>query len=265
MSLSSFAQAALAIVQESGSLVRAGIAQPHQIRRKGPIDLVTETDLAVESFLKERLADLKPEGCAGAPAFLAEESAEGFIPPDCCWIIDPVDGTTNYAHGFPVVGTSVAWYADGAVQLGIVNAPLLNECYVAETGRGAWCNGQRLQVSGVQQCAEALVATGFPYTIQTEIDRILDWLRPVLLACQGVRRCGAAALDLAWVAAGRLDAYYEINLKPWDVAAGWLLVNEARGRVTTMSGAPYAFGEPVLASNGLVHEAMLTLLSGTGR
>ena len=261
MSLSSFAQKALSIVQESGALIRAGFEQPHAVRYKGPIDLVTETDLAVENFLKSRLADLAPDTHRGAPAFLAEESAEDLTPPDGCWIIDPVDGTSNYAHGLPIVATSVAWYANGAVQLGIVNVPLLNECYVAEVGGGCWRNGQRLQVSQTQTCQGAVVATGFPYTIRHDVDQVLDWLRPILVNCQGVRRCGAAAVDLAWVAAGRLDAYYEMNLKPWDVAAGWLLVNEAGGCVTRIDGQPFTFGVPVLASNGPLHDPLLALLN----
>lgn len=257
---SPFARAALAVVRESGALFRFGPARSHTIRHKGRIDLVTETDLAVEAFLKERLAGLAP----GA-SFLAEESATGLTslsPQGPCWIIDPVDGTTNYAHGIPLCATSVAYYADGAVQLGIVNVPFLNECFVAERGRGAWLGEERLRVSEAVHCDEAVVATGFPYTIADEVDAILTRMRPVLANCQGVRRCGAAAMDLAWVAAGRFDAYYEADLKPWDAAAGWLLVTEAGGRVTAMDGTPFRLGGPLLSSNGVLHGTMLKLLQG---
>lgn len=253
--LSPFAAAALAIVEEGGAIMKANHEQPHTIRRKGRIDLVTETDFAIEAFLKERLAALTPEA-----AFLAEESAESLDLPATCWIIDPVDGTTNFAHGLPLTVVSAAYRKDGELTLGIVNAPLLGECYVAEKGRGAWRNGERIRVSTVASCESALVATGFPYDIASRADEILNRLRPVLAACQGVRRCGAAALDLAWTACGRFDAYYEDGLKPWDMAAGALLVREAGGRVTRMDGSPLDFGGAVLASNGLLHEAMATLI-----
>lgn len=254
--ISPFAAAALAIVEEGGAIMRANHARPHTVRHKGRIDLVTETDFAIEAFLKERLAPLTPEA-----AFLAEESAESLDLPDTCWIIDPVDGTTNFAHGLPLTVISVAYRREGELVLGIVNAPLLGECYVAEKGKGAWRNGEHIAVSAVESCENALVATGFPYDIASRTDEILDRLRPVLAACQGVRRCGAAALDLAWTACGRFDAYYEDGLKPWDMAAGALLVREAGGRVTGMDGSPLVIGTHVLASNGLLHEAMKELLS----
>ena len=158
--LSSLALQALAIVEESGAIISANHAHPHTIRHKGRIDLVTETDIAVEAFLKERLAALTP----GA-GFLAEESAEDLRLPDTCWIIDPVDGTTNFAHGLPLTVTSVAYRLNGETVLGIINAPLLRECYIAEKGKGAWRNGERISVSSVAACENALVATGFPYEI----------------------------------------------------------------------------------------------------
>lgn len=252
---SSFALAALDIVRASGALISATHEQPHTVRHKGPIDLVTETDLAVENFLKDRLAALTP----GVP-FLAEESCVDQTPPETCWIIDPVDGTTNFAHGMPLVATSVAFRQHGEVVFGVVNVPLINECYVAEQGKGAWRNEVPVHVSSIATCREALVATGFPYTIRHCVDAIVNRLRPVLANCQGVRRCGAAALDLAWVAAGRMDAYYEAELNPWDVAAGWLLVTEAGGRLTDMDGKTFTLQSTLLASNGHLHESMLDLL-----
>lgn len=148
--LSPLALQALAIVEESGAIISANHAHPHTIRHKGRIDLVTETDIAVEAFLKERLATLTPEA-----GFLAEESAEDLSLPDTCWIIDPVDGTTNFAHGLPLTVTSVAYRLNGEIVLGIVNAPLLRECFIAEKGKGAWRNGERISVSsvaGLREC-----------------------------------------------------------------------------------------------------------------
>lgn len=252
---SDFAHRALAIVRESGGIISTNHNLPHTIRHKGRIDLVTETDPAVESFLKERLSLLTP----GA-AFLAEESAESLEIPDTCWIIDPVDGTTNFAHGVPLTVTSVAYRLRGELVLGIINAPLLQEWYVAEKGRGAWRNGERIHVSDVEKCEDALVGTGFPYAISRRVDEILARLRPVLAACQGIRRCGAAALDLAWTACGRFDAFFEDDLKPWDMAAGALLVTEAGGRVTNLDASPFDLRASVLASNGALHEALGRLL-----
>ncbi len=253
--LSSLARQALAIVRESGAIISANHTRPHTIRRKGRIDLVTETDLAVENFLKEHLSALTPD-----TAFLAEESSENLSIPSTCWIIDPVDGTTNFAHGLPLTVTSVAYRRNGELEIGIVNAPLLGECYIAEKGKGAWRNGERISVSSVAFCEEAVVATGFPYEIARRVDEILDRLRPVLAACQGVRRCGAAALDLAWTACGRFDAFYEDELKPWDMAAGALLVTEAGGRITSLDGSPFDLRWSVLASNGKLHGVIEKML-----
>lgn len=247
----------LEIIRESGALVMEHWRKPRNIRLKGRIDLLTETDLAVEAFLKERLKDVAP----GA-AFMAEESATSREPRGTCWIIDPIDGTTNFAHSLPFVATSVGLWHEGRVELGIVNAPVLGECFWAVRGGGAFCNGDPLSVSDRAPLEQAVVATGFPYTIQEDVDTVLARLRKALVTTRGVRRCGAAAIDLAFVASGRFDAFYEADLKPWDTAAGWLLVEEAGGRVTGFDGAPYDFtNEGILASNGLVHEAMREVLA----
>ena len=224
---------------------------------KGRIDLVTETDVAVENYLKENLKDLVP-----GVQFLAEESADGQTRPhDDCWIIDPVDGTTNFVHGIPLVGTSVGLWRDGRMELGVVNMPIMQECFYAQRGAGAWsATGQRLSVSPVHTLHEAVVATGFPYDIPCWQGRILEWLGAVLPSAQGVRRMGAASVDLAYVAAGRFEAFYEADLKPWDVAAGWLLVEEAGGLVSGVDGVPYQWGEVIVASNGHVHQALRELL-----
>ena len=165
-----------------------------------------------------------------------------------------MDGTTNFAHGLPLTVTSVAYRLNGEIVLGIVNAPLLRECFIAEKGKGAWRNGERISVSSVADCENALVSTGFPYEIARRVDEILERMRPVLSSCQGVRRCGAAALDLAWTACGRFDAFYEDELKPWDMAAGALLVTEAGGTVSNLDGSPFDLRWSILAGNKAMHE-----------
>lgn len=260
----------LQIVNEAGDIVRQHWDKPRHVNHKGRIDLVTETDVAVEKFLKERLKDVAP----GA-VFLAEESATAAPPPYFeadCWIIDPVDGTTNFVHGIPAVGISVAlWRAPrngakaGSVELGVVNMPLLHECFHAVCGQGAWSGERRLRVSTTTAMQEAVVGTGFPYDIRERLPQILAWLAAVLPAAQGVRRMGAAAVDLAFVAAGRLDAFYEATLQPWDVAAGWLLVEEAGGCVSNISGEAYSFGDVVAASNGPLHQELCKLLHSASK
>ena len=246
-------------VMAAGERIRADFGAPQGVRRKGRIDLVTATDLAVEALLKERLAAVLPEA-----AFLAEETAAGTGLSGLTWIIDPLDGTTNFAHGFPFVCTSVALYDGREPLLGIVNAPLLDQCFWAARGQGAFCNGEPLRVSATDEPEAALVATGFPYAIRENLDEILADMRVVLAETQGIRRPGSAALDLAYVAAGRFDAFYEVGLNPWDVAAGVLLVTEAGGTVSGYRpAAPYRLGDfRILASNGRLHGALRDLLGG---
>jgi myo-inositol-1(or 4)-monophosphatase len=248
-------------VREAGGVLMEYWHAPREIRRKGRIDLVTSADLAVEKILKQRLADILP-----AASFMAEESvsAEDVARPlkSPTWIIDPLDGTTNFAHGFPFVAISVALWDQGQTQLGIVHLPVMNELFQAVLGCGTQLNDAPISVSRTTDLENALVATGFPYTVRDHLSPILAWLGAVLAQTQGVRRAGSAAVDLAYTAAGRLDAFYEIQLKPWDTAAGWLLVSEAGGRVTRMDNGPFDPQAPsILASNGLIHADMVTLLA----
>lgn len=253
---SSLLDSCLHAVRQSGEIIRENWTRPHQVRHKGSIDLVTETDLAVEDFLKDRLAGILPEA-----GFMAEESAvPDKAPGRLCWIIDPVDGTTNFVHRIPQVGTSVALWHEGQVVLGIVNIPMLEECHWAVRGGGAFCNGETVRVSEVGTLDSTLLATGFPYEAPRHLTTIMRRLEAALPVTQGLRRMGAASVDLAYVACGRLDAFYEDWLKPWDLAAGWLLVEEAGGRVSNFRGERLGFYEPLLASNGAVHDALLELL-----
>lgn len=240
-----------------GNIVRDAWTKPTHVRHKGAIDLVTETDLAVEARLKEILPPLMPKA-----GFMAEESTANIREPESdCWIIDPVDGTTNFVHRIPQVATSVALWSNGRAEMGVVNLPMLGECFAARRGHGAFLNGKPIHVSQVDSMTDALLATGFPYDISENLEQILKWLSSVLPASQGLRRIGAASVDLAYVACGRFEAFYEMNLKPWDYAAGMLIVEEAGGKVTDVAGQELHFGRPLLASNGKLHKEMLQLLT----
>lgn len=246
-----------ATVGKAGEIVRDGASRTRKVMHKGRIDLVTETDLAVEGMLKEELAVLLP----GAD-FLAEETAKETEPGELTWIIDPLDGTTNFAHGLPFVANSIAlWHRDRVV-LGVVNLPLMGELFSAVEGLGAFLNGVPISVSGEAVLERCLLATGFPYDIERYLDSILVHLKRLLPLAQGVRRPGSAALDLAYVACGRYEGFYENALNPWDTAAGLLLVKEAGGRVSEFdAGTPYAFGaDSILATNGHIHEELSGLL-----
>ena len=259
MELSERANRLLSVLDESDALFMKNWDRPRCIRHKGQRDLVTNTDVAIEAFLKEHLRDIVP----GA-SFMAEESATSLCPENTCWIIDPVDGTTNFAHHFGDTATSVALWENGRVEIGVVSAPVRGERYVAERGKGAWLNGKRLHVSDISSCEDALVATGFPYSVHEDMEEVLRDMRVLLDTTVGVRRCGAASLDMCFVASGSFDAYFEGWIKPWDIAAGWLLVEEAGGRVSGRDGSSYRFNTPILASNGLVHAEMLRNLSQNG-
>ncbi len=244
-------------VREAGAIIIANLGRPGEVRHKGRIDLVTSTDLAVEALLKERLAAILP-----GSDFLAEESSSMARLGDLTWIIDPLDGTTNFAHGLPFVATSVALWRGDHLALGLINLPVLGELFTTAKSLGAWRNGERIHVSGVGRLEDSLVATGFPYDNARYLDAITLHLRRMLTRTQGVRRPGAAALDLAYVACGRYDGFYESALNAWDTAAGVLLVEEAGGRVSGYdASAPYRLGgENILASNGLLHEELSRLL-----
>ena len=241
---------------QAGEIMFEDKKRPARVMFKGRIDLVTETDLAVEKFLKDELGRLLPEA-----TFLAEESSGSETLSDLTWVIDPLDGTTNFAHGLPFVATSIGLWQKDRIALAVINCPFLGECFSARLGGGAFCNGAAIQVSGADSLERSLVATGFPYIFENRHELLMARLDRVLPRAQGVRRCGAAAIDLAFVAAGRFDAYYEGWLAPWDSAAGWLLVEEAGGKVSDLSGGAYHLrSQHILATNGLVHKTFTDLL-----
>lgn len=230
-----------------------------RISTKGDIDLVTEADLAAEKLIIERIKSHYPRH-----AILAEESGASVEldagKSDWKWIIDPLDGTTNYAHGYPCFCVSIAVERAGQIELGVVYDPTRDELFAAERGQGATLNERPIRVSTIADLNSAMLCTGFPYNVRERPDFAREFINFTMTA-QAVRRDGSAALDLAYLACGRFDGFWEDGLNAWDIAAGLLLIEEAGGRVTDFRGAPLSIYTPkVLATNGLVHEAMMGVL-----
>ncbi len=224
---------------------------------KGPIDLVTEVDRAAEDAVVEQLRKFFPE----VPILAEERGLLGGSRTDCRFLVDPLDGTTNFAHGFPVFAVSVAYEEEGEVIAGAVLDPVRNELFAAERGEGAMLDGAPIRVSPTADFQSALLATGFPYSREA-MDRALALFCRIMRNARSVRRAGSAALDLCAVAAGRLDGFWEETLRAWDTAAGELIVREAGGRVTDFVGDPFVNGGPNIAvSNGRLHSALLDMLS----
>jgi myo-inositol-1(or 4)-monophosphatase len=228
------------------------------IQKKGRIDLVTAADLEVERMFRALIADRFP-----THTVLGEEATSPAGPSrEFRWIIDPVDGTTNFAHGLAFFCVSIALEVRGTVELGIIYDPIAEELFTAERGGGARLNGVPLRVSSNTSLVDALVVTGFPYSVREEPGSQVAVFAAFLREAQAVRRLGSAALDLCYVAAGRFEGYWESKIHPWDIAAGALLVLEAGGTVTGADGSPFdVFGGHVLASNGHVHQAMLDVIA----
>ena len=246
------------LARKAGEILRQGQEQGFQISFKGEIDLVTEVDHRSEAFLLGEITRQFP-----AHHIISEEAGEVQGDSECLWYVDPIDGTVNYAHGVPFFGVSIAYQKNGQVHLGVVYDPMRDECYSAERGRGARLNGRRLQASTQSSLDQSLLVTGFPYDIRTNPDNNLDNYVRLSLRAQAVRRLGSAALDLCYVAAGRVDGFWEIRLKPYDIAAGGLIAEEAGARVTNMQGSADYLSAPVsiLAAPQAVHSELLALLS----
>jgi myo-inositol-1(or 4)-monophosphatase len=256
-SLSAERELAIEVARAAGDLLRSELLGPRRIAFKGsPTNLVTEMDARAEALIVDRLLGTFPDD-----AILAEERGAAAGRSGRRWIIDPLDGTTNYAHGLPIFGVSIALEVGGRVQLGVVYDPSQRELFVAERGAGAFCNDARLTVSTATTLDASLLATGFPYDIRVKDDNNLREYAAFAVRTRGVRRLGSAVLYLAWLAAGRFDGYWELRLGPWDVAAGGLMVEEAGGRLTAITGGPLDLEAPtVIASNGQIHDAILAVL-----
>lgn len=256
-----FSSVAEAAVREAGRYLRENFGRRAETSYKGAVDLVTPFDLGAQEILVGRLAAAFP-----SHGFLAEEGLARRGGSDCRWIIDPLDGTTNYAHAFPVFSVSVALECAGRLVLGWVYDPTREEMFRAEAGRGSTRDGAAIRVSETAELGKGLLATGFPYDVRTSRANNLCHWESFVVRAQAIRRCGSAALDLAYVACGRFDGFWELKLKPWDMAAGALLVIEAGGRVTDLGGAAFAPEAPgIVASNGLLHDGMLEVLAAEGR
>jgi myo-inositol-1(or 4)-monophosphatase len=246
----------LEALARAGRIIRSNFGKKQKITKKGKFNLVTEIDKASEKAVVGLILKCFPDH-----SILAEESA-AVAGSGCRWIIDPIDGTTNFAHGFPIVSVSIGFERDGRLEMGGVFDPFRKELFFAERGKGATLNGKRIHVSKVKTLEDSLLATGFPYDRKNNPDAYLEMLRAFLSRIQGIRRGGSAAIDLCYVACGRFDGYYEMKLSPWDKAAGMMIVEEAGGALTDFAGTPLTLsGLQNLATNGLIHEEMLKSLA----
>ena len=247
-----FVPAMSEIAREAGALLMGYFARRVKVEYKGEVDLVTEADRASEKLIIERLRARWP-----GHNLLAEEGGSSESGSDYRWYVDPLDGTTNFAHGFPVFCVSMALEHKGERVAGVVFDPTRDELFSAEKGSGAFLNGNAIHVSKTEKLAESLVATGFPSHKRHKNPNIHVY-HQITLRMHGVRRAGSAALDLCYVACGRFDAFWEFNLNPWDTAAGVLIVEEAGGKVSDFRGGPFHISSrEVCASNGLLHSALL--------
>ena len=253
---------AIQTARDAGRLVAERLGRISKIHNKGEIELLTESDLASEKLIIDRIRTFHPRH-----AILAEESGEtksgdsAIRKSEWKWIIDPLDGTTNYAHGYPCFCVSMALEHNGALELGVIYDPMRDEMFTAERGQGAALNGKQIRVSQIDNLNRSLLCTGFPYDVRERTEFARHFANFIMNA-QAVRRDGAAALDLAYVACGRFDGFWEEGLKAWDVAAGVLMIEEAGGRVSNYDGTPFSiYQPPILASNRLVHEQMMRVLA----
>ena len=254
---------AAAIAREGGARLREFLAQGVETEYKGDVDLVTIADRTVERLIRTRLGEAFPDH-----GIYGEEGTRDRMEGEFRWYVDPLDGTTNFAHGFPHFCVSMGLEQrpaglkpeeDGTLVAGVIYDPMRDELFTAERGKGAWLNGKRLHVSRIAELAESLLSTGFP-SRKRHASPNVHFYQEFTLRSHGVRRAGSAALDLAYVAAGRLETFWEFNLNPWDTAAGILLVKEAGGSVTDFSGNPVRLdSREVLASNGLIHAELVRL------
>lgn len=249
---------AIETAREAGQLLLEKFGRKLNVSKKGDINLVTEADIASEKLIIERIRSYYPKH-----SILAEESGAAVLDgaSEWKWIIDPLDGTTNFAHGYPCWCVTLALEHNGEIVLGVTFDPTRNELFAAERGHGATLNNKPILVSNTESIADALIVTGFPYDFKQK-ENFARHLTQFLLSSRGVRRDGSAAIDMAYIACGRFDGFWEEGLNPWDVAAGMLLIEEAGGNVTYYDGSKFSiYTPPICASNGLIHGEMLKILT----
>ncbi len=249
------------VARGAGEILRRNHGSRQSIRYKGEINLVTAVDTESEKYIMDRIRSAFPDH-----GILSEESSELRSPSAFRWIVDPLDGTTNYAHNYPFFCVSIGLEMEGRVIAGAVFDPMRGESFTGAAGSGAWLNGNPIAVSDVGDLRRSLLATGFAYDVKTSSDNNLDHFREFVFTGQAIRRDGAAALDLCYLAAGRFDGFWELSLRPWDTAAGVLILLEAGGVVTRLDGSPWRIHEPdILASNGRIHDRMVEVIRRAGK
>ncbi|OJX39926.1 MAG: hypothetical protein BGO78_14155 [Chloroflexi bacterium 44-23] len=245
------------LAKQAGKILKTGFGQVHQVTHKGSIDLVTEIDRQSEEYLVSQIHQQFP----GQTIIGEEGGTYTGAQSDLVWYLDPLDGTSNFVHGIPIFSVSIAFSVNHAIKLAVVYDPLADECFSAEAGRGARLNGSPIQTAQATQLVDALVATGFPYHVH-ETGANLDNFANFARSAQGVRRLGSAALDMCFVACGRLDGFWELGLQAWDLAAGVLIAREAGAVVTAPDGSPFILTSPtdVLAANPTLHPQMTAII-----
>ena len=247
---------AIQLAFESGRIQKKYFQKALSISHKGEINLVTNVDVECQSRIIELIAEHFPDD-----EVISEEKTNVYETGKNRWIIDPLDGTTNYAHGYPFFCTSIGYEVDGEIIVGVVYNPIADEIFFARKGDGSFFNGERMSVSKVSDMKQALLSTGFPYDIATNPQNNINQWTAFLFRAQGLRRDGSAGLNLSYTAAGRFDGFWELKLSPWDMAAGVLIVTEAGGTVTSLRGETFnLYRGGIVASNGLVHQEMVSVI-----
>jgi myo-inositol-1(or 4)-monophosphatase len=254
-----YLETAIDLSRAAGDVLNYYAGREKIVEFKGQANLVTAADRKSEELIIGGILARYP-----LHSVLAEESGVTQPGAPVQWIIDPLDGTTNFAHGYPFYCVSIAVEENGEIVCGVVYDPVRDELFTAARGSGAFCNGEPIRVSDVDALSQALLITGFPYNFRERLQTVISQFEKFLVASQAVRRGGAAALDLCYVACGRLDGFWELHLQPWDTAAGRIILEEAGGKVTNFKGSPFSiYMKEILASNGRLHEEMMAVLEGT--
>ena len=256
MNLESLKTIGIEAAREGAQAAHSLLGKIKHIQKKGEIDLLTEADIESEKRIITKIREHFPEH-----SFLAEEGGGNDQSGRHQWIIDPIDGTTNFSHAIGHYAVSIALAVDGRILIGIVLNPETDELFTAVKGQGAFLNNRPIKVSGIASVSDSLLATGFPYNFKEILEQVMTRFSNCLQAAQGIRRYGSAALDLCYVACGKFDGYWEQNLKPWDTAAGFLIAEEAGAKITDFSNAPFGIEKKeILATNSRIHDRMLSLL-----